>query len=201
MLFLFHIRVFTKHRRQLSHRNLVTFPFPLCSVLFQALVFKCPQFCSLLRIPIDLSNVNSTLLIYALYKAMYFSPSVQHLIMPTHMAFTGSLLVSFFSIFSLGLFSIYSKLTSHSLLCCLSAANRLWLMFSYSLFRWSIFLSMKRFWRPSVKGPVLQTCTASLPPSGGHTHSVHPHTSWCGVRLHWGSPNLISYTEGYDITF
>ena len=73
-------------------------------------MFKCPQFCSLMRIPIDLSNVNPTLLIYTLYKTMYSSPSIQHLIMPTHMAFTGLLLVSFFfSIFSLGLFSIYSK--------------------------------------------------------------------------------------------
>ena len=100
-------------------------PFPLCSVLFQAFMFKCPPFCSLLRIPLDLSNVNSTLLIYTRYKTMYSSPSTQHLIMPTHMAFTGSLLVSFFSIFSLGLFSLYSKIMSHSLLCCLSADNGL----------------------------------------------------------------------------
>lgn len=54
------------------------------------------------------------------------SSSTQRLIMPTHMAFTGSLLVSsFFSIFSLGLFCIYSKIMSHSLLCCLSADNGL----------------------------------------------------------------------------
>ena len=102
------------------------FPFPLCSVLFQAFMFKCPQFCSLMRIPVDLSNVNSTLLIYTLYKTMYSSPSTQRLIMPTHMAFTGSLLVSsLFSIFSLGLFCIYSKIMSHSLLRCLSADNGL----------------------------------------------------------------------------
>ena len=172
-------------------------PFPLCSVLFQAFMFKCPPFCSLMRIPLDLSNVNSTLLIYTRYKTMYSSPSTQHLIMPTHMAFTGSLLVSFFSIFSLGLFSLYSKIMSHSLLCCLSADNGLWLVFSYFLFHWSTLISMKRFWRPSVIGPVLQTCTGP-PPSGGHTHSVHPHiTRWSLTSLQVSKSNIIRWGVWY----
>ena len=175
------------------------FPFPLCSVLFQAFMFKCPQFCSLMRIPVDLSNVNSTLLIYTLYKTMYSSPSTQRLIMPTHMAFTGSLLVSsLFSIFSLGLFCIYSKIMSHSLLCCLSADNGLWLVFSYFLFHWSTLISMKSFWRPSVKGPVLQTCTGSRPPSGGHTPSVHPHiTMWSLTSLQVSKSNIIHWGVWY----
>ena len=132
------------------------FPFPLCSVLFQAFMFKCPPFCSLMRIPVDLSNVNSTLLIYTHYKTMYSSPSTQHLIMPTHMAFTGSLLVSFFSIFSLGLFSLYSKIMSHSLLCCLSADNGLWTHVFILSLPLKHFPGHEMLLKAQGRGPVLQ---------------------------------------------